>query len=555
MITGRRKLEAWWLFCIARERSETEGNTNNHADLSVGSSLWMEDAGEPADSRPLRRRALVMDHNSRRITDAYNLEKVIGKGGFGVVRKAHMKDCAGITRAIKEVRKRDMRSNLAVRKEASILQSLDHPCICRLFETFEDEKNIYLVLEFIEGKELFQEVIASLKDNRFDEPRYAAIMGRVFGALHYLHRHAVLHRDLKPENIMVCQPSRDSSRPNIKIIDFGLAVLTETSKSYSSNTQEGTHAYLAPEAMTEGKFTFASDMWSAGIIIFVIFQGRFPDCWEVQIAVQSVRSDKARNLLQSLLQADPRQRPTAADAMRHPWVRDAGSLPPNSSQQCDLSNSVQSFVEFYQSDKLQRAALTAVASQITGDQIDAMWDQFRLVDTEGNGVITKDDLTRAFEAAPPDHVKDITTWAEALFEELDSDGLGKLEFTEWVAAALRSSSEISDSAMLAAFRSIDVDNTGNISLNNLSRVIRVSNEELEDIMARADLNGDGVIDFEDFKAVLTTVAPRLSPRDSQDEPLQSPRSPLGIPAAVRMKKWVPRSTTPRFGGDTRVGDG
>jgi calcium-dependent protein kinase len=211
---------------------------------------------------------------------------------------------------------------------------------------------------------------------------------------------------------------------------------------------------------------------------------------------------------------------------------------------------VQSFVEFYQSDKLHRAALTAVASQITGDQIAAMWDQFRLVDTEGNGVITKDQLTRAFAAAPPGHVKDITTWAEALFEELDSDGSGKLEFTEWVAAALRSSTEISDSAMLAAFRSIDVDNTGNISLHNLSRMIQVGNEELEDIMTRADLNGDGVIDFEEFKAVFRTVAPRIGQQAQAGEPPSPPPSPLGIPAAARKNTWVQCSATRRAGDST-----
>jgi len=416
-----------------------------------------------------------------------------------------------------------------------------------MFETFEDENNFYLVMEFIEGRELFQEVMESFKENHFDEPRYAAIMGQVFGALHYMHGHGILHRDLKPENIMVCQPSRGSSRPNIKIIDFGLAVLTETSKSYSSNKKEGTHAYLAPEALDDWKFTPASDMWSTGIIIFVMFQGRFPQCWVMQPSVEDVRSDKARNLLQGLLQEDPKQRPTAADAMRHTWVQDSGSSASNSPQQYDLSDSVQSFVEFYQSDKLHRAALTAVASQITGNQIDAMWDQFRLVDTEGNGVITKDELTRAFEEAPPGHVKDITIWAEALFEELDRDGSGRLVFTEWVAAALRSATEISDSAMLAAFRSIDVENTGNISLNNLRRMIQVGNEELEEIMARADLNGDGVIDFEEFKAVFTTVAPRVGRQAQAGEPFPIPESPLGIPAEVRMNTWLHRSATPTFG--------
>jgi Ca2+-binding EF-hand superfamily protein len=213
----------------------------------------------------------------------------------------------------------------------------------------------------------------------------------------------------------------------------------------------------------------------------------------------------------------------------------------------------QSFLEFYQSDKLQKAALTAVASQITGDQIDALREQFHLIDKDGNGVITKDELVQAFEAAPPSKQGDIRAWAEALFEQLDSDGSGEIEFTEWEAAALRSFTEISDSAMLAAFRTIDVDDTGNISLDNLRRLIQVDNEELTDIMARADLNGDGVIDFEEFKAVFSTLAPHVSGtplamvQKQEGDYFPSPRSPLGTTAmAATAVKRDPSNATPRF---------
>jgi len=215
----------------------------------------------------------------------------------------------------------------------------------------------------------------------------------------------------------------------------------------------------------------------------------------------------------------------------------------NSQQQADLSVSGQSLVEFYQSDKLQRAALTAVASQTTGCQIDALLDQFRLVDANGDGIITKDELVKAFEAAPPGHVNDSRAWAEALFDQLDSDGSGEVEFTEWEAATLRSFTEISESAMLAAFRAIDVDDTGSISLDNLRRLIQVSNdEELEEIIACADSNGDGVVDFREFKAVFAAVAPRMTvlpdgsgQRAQAGKPYPSPRSPQVTPAAAWMK--------------------
>lgn len=517
-----------------------------------------DDMGPTTAAAQGLRRALILDHHSvKRLTDSYKLEKVIGKGSFGVVRKAHLKDCSGISRAIKEVQKMDVRSSIVIRREASILARLDHPSLCRIFETFEDERNIYLVMEFIEGRELFDEVLENHKNDHFDEPRYAAIMGQVFGALHYLHGHEVLHRDLKPENIMV-QPSKEASRPHIKIIDFGLAVLTQPAKGHHSKQMEGTAAYLAPEAAVDWNFSAASDMYSTGVIIYVMFVGRFPDVIMVHHSLDAVHSENARKLLQGLLHMNPGKRPSAADAMRHPWLLQSSSAS-NSKQQGNIRKSVQSFVEFYQSDKLQKAALTAVASQITGEQIDALREQFHLIDKDCNGVITKDELVQAFEAAPPNHVKDIRAWAEAVYEELDSDGSGEIEFTEWEAAALRSFTEISDSAMMAAFRTIDVDDTGSINLDNLSRLIQVDSEELKDIMAGADLNGDGVIDFEEFKAVFSTVARRVSPpkvlvqaptSESLSSP-RSPRSPLGTPA-VAPTAWVKRSpslVTPRFAMD------
>jgi len=203
----------------------------------------------------------------------------------------------------------------------------------------------------------------------------------------------------------------------------------------------------------------------------------------------------------------------AADATQHPWIRESNRAVVDSQQRRhDQQKARQSFVEFYQSDKLHKAALTAVASQVTGEQIDVLREQFRLIDTDGNGIITRDELIQAFGATSPGHVQKI----ETLFDDLDSDGSGAIEFTEWAAATLTSVTKVSDAALQAAFRALDVDDTGCISLENLSGLINVSHEELERIVAHADTNDDGVIDFEEFKAVFAKVARRIAPTSSSD---------------------------------------
>lgn len=505
---GAKRLEAWWACCIAREKDVAENSRPKRVRPYSSSATR---------ARSLSRCALFMEHNGKRLQDCYRVERVLGKGGMGTVRLAHLKQCDGIRRAIKEVRKRSMMVNLEVRREASILQNLDHPCICRIFETFEDSAHIYFVMEYIEGQELFEHILQTLQSKVLDEPKYVAIMKKVFGALHYLHEHEVLHRDVKPENIMVCHPFQDLHDPNIKLIDFGLAVLTQPSRPYSAPRFQGTRAYLAPEAVNDWRFSPASDMWSTGVIIFVLYVGHLPRSRWIQSEVLQVASTNAQNLLQSLLQHDPWARLTAADAMRHPWIQESThAVCDDKRQQDDIQKAMQSFVEFHQTNKLHKAALTAVAAQITGEQIDALREQFCLADTDGNGLITKDELIEAFKVAPPDHVQDVHSFIGTIFEDLDSDGSGAIDFTEWEAATLTSFTEISDAALQAAFRTIDVDSTGCISLENLGRLIQVSHTELECIVAHADRNNDGVIDFEEFKAVFAKVARRMTPTSASD---------------------------------------
>merc|ERR1719195_1050326 len=441
--------------CLARKRD--------------GTCCMSQEKEDDSEAGSLSQCALFMENKGKRLQDFYTQKQILGKGNMGTVRLAHSKQYDGVTRAIQEVQKQEMRVNLAIYREASILQSLDHSGICSLIETFEDDEHIYIVMEHVEGQSLLERIVESLDCSVFDEPGFAAIMEKVFGTLQYLHEREVLHCDMKPENIMVCQPSPSFHGPTIKIIDVGMAVLKSAhSGHYSASRCQGTPDYMAPEARDERLFSPASDMWSVGVIMFVIFMGRLPECRErVQQEALEVCSIHAQDLLQCLLQNDPKRRMMAADAIRHPWIRESNRAVGDSQQrQHSLQKAGRSFVEFYQSDILHKAALTAVASQITGEQIDVLREHFCLADKDGNGIVTRDELIEAFGATSRDHVEMI----DILFEDLDSDGSGGIEFTEWAAASLKSLTEVSDASLLGAFRTLDGDDTGSISLENLSRL-------------------------------------------------------------------------------------
>lgn len=466
-----------------------------------------------SDSK-VTRTAMFLEHgSSQELKESYDIErKVIGRGGFGTVRRATLKDSPHIVRAVKDVRKRTPKLQKTVHREIGVLRRLDHPNICRLYETFEDTKHIYLIMELIEGRELFDELQEEIMNGkRIDENRAACIMHQVFSALSYCHEHDIIHRDLKPENIMVCNQheGQDSATPVIKIIDFGLAVLADA-EGYRTRQLEGTEAYLAPEAKM-GNCLPVSDVWSTGVILHIILLGVFPKRSKSggivdDEGVEKVMSEDARDLIRGLLEYDTELRLTAAQAIKHTWT--TGNYEQNPRRTALLSDGVGNFMAFCRTQRLQQAALTAMATQLSSQQMEQLQEQFSAMDADGNGVISQSELLEAVRKAPPEGVTDLEAWVQATFDEVDTDGSGEIEFTEWQAIALRNIAGFSDEAIHAAFRVLDSDNSGSISLQELARVLGDTPGDIKACLSEFDLNGDGEIDFEEFRDLLVKAIPR-----------------------------------------------
>merc|ERR1719362_1058990 len=145
--------------CVSRECEEQPKHVTSSDSGKLGA--WLEERlGIMTDAARFRRHALIKDHWGGSLKDFYLLSGSLGKGGFGVVKKAYLKGCPGIVRAVKAVRKRpeDPQFNFEMRKETLILRMLDHPNVCRIHEVFETSNHLCLVMEFIEGRELFYEI-------------------------------------------------------------------------------------------------------------------------------------------------------------------------------------------------------------------------------------------------------------------------------------------------------------------------------------------------------------------------------------------------------------
>jgi len=271
----------------------------------------------------------VVEAKPKSIQDTYAIGEVLGQGGFSIVKKAIHKQTQQPW-AIKIIKKDE--PNLTPQEienlysEIDIMQKLKHSNIVALNEVFEDKTTLYLVLELIDGGELFDQIIAK---GSYPENEAATIIKQVLQAVGYMHTYGVAHRDLKPENLLCCGPDKLT----IKVSDFGL------SKDFGRGqlkTSCGTPDYVAPEVLSgKGHYDHSVDIWSIGVILYVLICG-FPPFFgndEQEIFRKIVKcsfsypapdwtgkSDEVKQLISAILTTNVNARPTAKDALESPWI-------------------------------------------------------------------------------------------------------------------------------------------------------------------------------------------------------------------------------------------
>jgi len=447
----------------------------------------------------------------------YKILSKLGEGSFGMVYLAQNKYTKEKV-AMKEIKKanKDLLSDGEIRDEIDILKKLDHPDIVRIIESFNTKESYFLVTEYCEGGELFDQV-----RNQLSETQIAVIFRQLLSGLAYLHSHNIVHRDLKLENILIHEIEKSKTTGedlfNIKIIDFGTARIFDKTKNPQSIV--GSSYYIAPEVLKQ-RYNKECDLWSVGVILYMFIVGHAPfdgcDDEEITSNIQcgiyskidkrwKKSSREVKDLIQKLLVYQPKKRLTAIQALQHPWfkITDSNILYDNVPKN-DIIKCIKNILTYSMCSKLEELVLAYIIHNIPRPkEAKSAIKLFKLVNEVGDGKLLKKELKKTLLLFVTEEFLNKYDFDEQ-FSLIDGDKKGYINYEEFLRACLERKKILTDDILKYSFRFFDPNNTGYIKRKKMKSFFgnQVDENTFKSIFDEIDSDKDGKIDFKDFKAML-----------------------------------------------------
>lgn len=521
--------------------------------------------------RRMRLQQRQTEHVSKSFGDSgYIFIRTIGQGRFGAVKAAKKKtnqyvtwnphdakDFASSMVAVRIIpRHRLLGSKLvademfsnkekykALMMQIDALRGLDHPNICREYETFEDKQNLYIIMEYYTGGDLLDR-----ESDKMPESRAAWCVDQVVSALAHAHERGIVHQDVRPENLLYA--SADSSS-RLVLCDWECSCFIDAAaEDVRRNIVHG--EYSAPELTPDWR-SDRGDMWSVGVMAYALLRLEMPFLKgkpeDFTGKVGDSFSPDCQDFIRSLLRMNATERLSAEQALKHPWLLNsrAASAPPPLCSQIAVN-----IISFRGQNMLKKAASTFAAIHLSGQKLHELTQAFMQMDRNHDGHIDSKELEVALRAhlrhhsASPerdlddshtDVLEDVladSAKLTAVLTALDTDSCGRIGYTEFLAAAAAGLMQDSVHLCWEAFRAFDVDGNGVIQKTELARILHTPEldeiiermrctksrndgtedmikalemlggppESADDIIKRLDANGDSVVTFEEFMEVL-----------------------------------------------------
>ena len=463
----------------------------------------------------------------------YTMGKLLGSGSFGKVILAKHKLDNSQQVAIKMLRTKDPRLELQkIQLETRILQSLDHPNIVKYYETLFGREYIYIVMEYCSGDKFVDYILE--KGEGFNEIEAAGIIKDILKALSHCHANGITHRDIKPENILF---EKKGDHAHVKLIDFGLSSpMGEDSelqlgggrnsppkKVLKRGNKVGTPYYVAPEVLS-GLYGYPCDIWSLGVIMYVLLTGYLPfgggDVDEVlqKLIDPKVSFDKlkewervsleAKDLNKGMLITNPKKRLTAVQCLKHPWFAMVESMKKKGGEVVNLDVRVlDSIKEHKLMSTFQKEVMNELVKELKGEEISKLTEQFELIDIDKTGYITPGELSQALaDAGNILNAKQV----ESIVKNIDYYGNKKINYSEFIAATLDCHKFLTKERLWILFKHFDTDNTNYITHGNLKEALAHSGKEVydfevEEMIKDHDIEKNGKISFKEFRTMMNKM--------------------------------------------------
>lgn len=442
------------------------------------------------------------------VSSRYETGKTLGKGGScRVVEATDRAD--GKKYALKIMGKRERMNKDLYDKECEILAKLEHPNIIRFKESHADSSNYYILSELCEGGELFDRIVD--KNNPITERRASQLVRTMLQAIEHCHKKNIVHRDLKPENFVFKTKAQDSE---MVLIDFGCAKVVEDQTEYKDLV--GTPYYLAPESaaghkyIRTGQVLKCSDVWSIGVIAYVLMTGRPPfnghSNTEIFSAIikkplkfpaQVKLSQDFIGFCQNVLKKSPKRRMTLEAALQHKWIQGEDT------SQTPISDDVLRVLrQFNQQSKLKKAITKTLAQHMGKEPQQKIREHFKRLDKNGDGALDAEELSTLLQDMGYTKAE-ATKEAKKIIQTSDDDNSGEIEFDEFAQIWQRKLLSVNQSYIHAVFTVLDEDGNGEITCEELAKVLDEDDkDEVRAIIKEVDLNGDGVLDFKEFETAM-----------------------------------------------------